>query len=79
MTITLSTAVESQGKIIGVLGIDIDLMILSTQLKSIQYGHEGFLYVIEPDGTLLSSVDETKIRTTEPTQYPIGNEISKII
>lgn len=51
----------NSGEILGVIGIDITLENLSTKYKNVTMGHSGRMFVISPDGTVLSHPDEKLI------------------
>ncbi|WP_097025866.1 methyl-accepting chemotaxis protein [Clostridium peptidivorans] len=51
----------NSGEILGVMGIDITLENLSTKYKNVTMGHSGRMFVISPDGTVLSHPDEKLI------------------
>ncbi|HHV75436.1 MAG TPA: methyl-accepting chemotaxis protein [Thermoanaerobacterium sp.] len=73
--ITIAKAViNSNGKMLGVIGIDISLSQLSKDLSSIKLGQSGYIYVITKDGTIISDPNQKRLFTSIK-KYNYGNEL----
>ncbi|AEF18227.1 methyl-accepting chemotaxis sensory transducer with Cache sensor [Thermoanaerobacterium xylanolyticum LX-11] len=73
--ITIAKAViNSDGKMLGVIGIDISLSQLSKDLSSIKLGRSGHIYVITKDGTIVSDPDQKRLFTSIK-KYNYGNRL----
>ncbi len=57
VTVTISQAVFSGSKKMGVVGIDLDFGALSKEVNKIKIGKTGYLFVLYKDGTLLTHPD----------------------
>ncbi len=62
-TITVAKTVEDKGKIIGVVGVDIQLDELSEALASRTIGREGYLFVTDKNGIMIAHNDKELIGT----------------
>ncbi|MGB9678749.1 MAG: methyl-accepting chemotaxis protein [Thermoanaerobacteraceae bacterium] len=63
--ITITKAVkDSNGKMLGVLGIDISLEQLSKNISSVKLGKTGYIYIVTKDGTVITHPDATKLFTS---------------
>lgn len=73
--ITIAKAVvNSSGKMIGVLGIEISLEQLSKDLSSIKLSKSGYIYVITKDGTIISHPNQKQVFTSIK-KYNYGNKL----
>lgn len=73
--ITIAKAVRnSDGKLLGVLGIDISLEQLSKNLSSIKIGNSGYIYIITKDGTVISHPDAKQLFTSVK-KYDFGKKL----
>lgn len=52
--VTVSKAIQSNGKVIGVLGLDIQLTALANQIESSDVGYKGFPMVLDAEGTVIA-------------------------
>lgn len=72
------TVTNNNGKIIGVLGVDISLDHLTSMIRSFEMGNTGYAILMQQDGTILANpadsqtnfknIRDTKIQGTTPTQ-----------
>ena len=73
--ITVTKAVmDSNGNLLGVLGIDISLEQLSKNISSVKLGDTGYIYVITKDGTVISHPD-VKHLFTSIKKYDFGEKL----
>ena len=57
--VTLSKAVESNGKIVGVLGVDLDLETVSKSLLDIKIGEKGYVFITTAEGIMIAHPDKS--------------------
>lgn len=60
---TLSRAVLVDNKVIGVIGIDVDLSLVSATLSTINIGEEGYVFITDDRGILVAHPDTSMINT----------------
>ena len=73
--ITVTKAVlDSSGKLIGVLGIDISLEQLSKNISDVKLGKTGYIYVVTKDGITISHPDSTRLFTSIK-KYDFGERL----
>ncbi len=65
VTITVSKAVINNGKVIGVIGIDMNLKILSEKLSNITVGRKGYVFVTDGKGTVIAHPDPKLIGNSD--------------
>lgn len=65
VVVTAAKAIVYNGKIIGVISIDINLNIVSEKLSSITIGRKGYVFVTDEKGTLLAHPDSKLIGNSE--------------
>jgi methyl-accepting chemotaxis protein len=75
MVISLSEAMLEDGKLIGVVGIDVDLAALAASLSDIRIGDSGYIYITEKNGILISHPDSNLIGTDTVTTLSHWEEI----
>ncbi|QZY55710.1 methyl-accepting chemotaxis protein [Crassaminicella profunda] len=63
--ITASKPVIDNGKVVGVIGIDIDLKKLSTSLSEKKLGKHGYLFVTDSEGIMIAHPNQDLIGTDE--------------
>ena len=73
--ISISKAVESNGQVVGVISIDIDLTTLSKELSDIKIGREGYVYISDNTGIIIAHPDTTKLGTDAITKISIWDKI----
>lgn len=61
MVISLSAAITKDNNLIGVVGIDVDLTSLSHSLSDIKVGKEGYIFIVDNSGIILSHPDLSMI------------------
>ncbi|RKD31249.1 methyl-accepting chemotaxis protein [Thermohalobacter berrensis] len=74
-TITAAKAVEHNGKIVGVIGIDVLLNELSNEVSKKVIGKEGYVYITSRDGIILAHPDNKLIGTNDVTNYSFWEDI----
>lgn len=63
IVVTVSKAVENDGHIVGVVGMDIRLNRLADIFADIKFGAEGYLILIDGDGVIFSHPQEERLMT----------------
>ncbi len=63
MVITMSKAILNSGNLVGVAGIDIRLSSMAKSLQDIKIGKNGFTYIVDKNGILISHPDVELIGT----------------
>ena len=69
LVITISKTVERNGEFIGVVGVDIDLNTLSKQLSKVKYGETGEMNILDSEGNIIISSDESLIGENDKDNY----------
>ncbi|WP_442637851.1 methyl-accepting chemotaxis protein [Rossellomorea marisflavi] len=59
--VTVSETVEKNGEVIGVLGFDVSLGAIQTEVKDSKVGVNGFVFIVDTDGTLVAHPDNDKL------------------
>lgn len=67
--ISIYKKVINNGETIGILGIDINLAVLSESVEDIKQGDNGHIIVSDSEGNVIVSSDENLLLTNEPAQY----------
>lgn len=75
LVISLSCATQIEGKVMGVVGMDVDLSEFSTSLSDIAIGDNGFIYITDQNGRVISHPDTTLIDSDIITTLPFWTEI----
>lgn len=66
--ITAAQAVVADGKVVGVIGIDINLGELSAAMQQRKIGREGYVFVTDKNGIMIAHPDKALIGTDDPTK-----------
>lgn len=74
--VIVSKAVVYQGKIIGVIGIDLQLDDLSDHINQIKIGETGYVTLMDSEGVILSHPDTALIGTNSGQNWGIWEEVS---
>ncbi|ERI94766.1 methyl-accepting chemotaxis protein signaling domain protein [Clostridiales bacterium oral taxon 876 str. F0540] len=75
-TVTISRTVQYKGDMVGVLAMDIDMNNLANQLSNIKIGKEGYVFIINKTGIVISHPDNSKIGTDLPTKMAYWKNVS---
>ena len=75
--ISLSKTIKRDGKIIGVISIDVNLEKLSETLAGIKIGANGYVAIIDNNGKLLAHPNKALIGTDTVTTLPIWNNMKE--
>jgi methyl-accepting chemotaxis protein len=75
MVISLTMAVENNGTLVGVAGMDIELNALSRSLSDIKVGDSGYIYITDKNGRLISHPEQSLIGTDTVTTLSIWDEV----
>lgn len=75
LIISLTCATQMAGKVVGVVGIDVDLSEFSTSLSDITIGDKGYIYITDQNGQMISHPDTTLIASDIITTLPYWTEI----
>ncbi len=75
MVISMTMAIQNENTLIGVVGIDLDLSILSSSLSDIAIGDSGYLYITDKSGNLIAHPDQTLIGTDTVVKLSHWEEI----
>lgn len=55
------TVKDNQGKLVGVIGIDVDLELISNMVENIKIGKDGFSAVLDSTGTIIAHKSKDKL------------------
>lgn len=75
MVISLCAAITKDNNLIGVVGIDVDLTSLSRSLSEIKVGKEGYIFIVDNRGIILSHPDLSLIGVNVVDQITIWDVI----
>ena len=67
LVVTIACATQKEGKVVGVVGMDIDLGFLSSSLSDIKVGDSGYIYITDTQGILITHPDSSLIATDTAT------------
>jgi signal transduction histidine kinase len=72
----VTALLDSQGKVLGVAGIDITLTNLTDYIENVKAGHTGYMVLIDPNGVVLASQKKKDHFKMVQTLY--GDDLSAI-
>ncbi len=75
--VSISKAVEKDGKLVGVVAMDLDLEKFSDDLSNIKVGDNGYLYIADKKGVIIAHKDKDKIGKDELGKQEYWNKISQ--
>jgi methyl-accepting chemotaxis protein len=75
MVVGISSTVEKDGKIIGVIGMDCSLKNLGERIGSKKIGNSGYVFISDINGNILAHPDKDVINTDAAAKLSIWNEI----
>ncbi|KAJ50264.1 methyl-accepting chemotaxis protein [Clostridium tetanomorphum] len=76
LVISLSRTVEKNGKILGVISIDVDLENLVDTLSNIKIGKSGYIYITDSKGTMIAHEDKALLGGDEATKLECWSKIN---
>ncbi len=76
VTITVAKAIVHNGEVLGVIGFEIDMKVITDKLMKTKLGSEGYVALINTDGVFISHPDENVVGTNTLTEQAIWQEIS---
>ncbi|WML35543.1 methyl-accepting chemotaxis protein [Clostridium sp. OS1-26] len=75
LVVSLSKAVEKDGKVVGVVGIDMSLDTLSNTLSKSKIGDSGYVFICDNNGTVISHPKKEEIGGNTPTKLSFWNDL----
>ncbi|MDF2613696.1 MAG: methyl-accepting chemotaxis protein [Clostridia bacterium] len=66
--VTISKTLDNDGKIIGVIGIDLSLELVSNLFSNSKVGDTGYVYIFDASGIIIAHPTKELIGTDQPTQ-----------
>lgn len=76
-TVTISQTVEENGKVVGVVGIDLDLDSIEQQFQSLKIGKDGYMMLVDKNGNIVAHPDKNLLGTNmTKNQNDLWNKIS---
>lgn len=75
LVVSLACATQKEGNIMGVVGMDIDLGEFSTSLSEIIIGDEGYVYITDQNGQMISHPDTSLIASNTATTLSSWTDI----
>lgn len=73
--VTLAKAVEKNGQVVGVIGMDCSLATLSQKISSQKIGTTGYVFISDTSGTILAHPNKELIGTKEAANLSFWNKI----
>ncbi|CAI1493168.1 Methyl-accepting chemotaxis protein [Thermococcus nautili] len=77
--ITYAVPVYLNGKLIGVVGLDVFIDTLAQAVKKVKVGETGYAYVVGPDGTIIMHPNEKYEMTLNVFKEPTLKPVAEII
>jgi Methyl-accepting chemotaxis protein len=74
--VSVAKTVEKDGKVVGVLGININLENLSKEFSSIKIGDNGYLFIFANNGIMLAHPDKSLIGTYSATKQSYWDTVT---
>jgi methyl-accepting chemotaxis protein len=74
LVVSIATGIMKDNKFIGVVGMDINLGVISKSLSETKIGDSGYLFITDKNGTVIAHPDRGLIGTTRPTALPFWKE-----
>ncbi|EDK34745.1 methyl-accepting chemotaxis protein [Clostridium kluyveri] len=74
--VTIAKTVEYNGEIVGVIAMDIDMDKLAEQLSNIKLGKEGYVFIVDKEGIILTHPDKTKINKDDARKMSYWKNVS---
>ncbi|QGU96884.1 HAMP domain-containing protein [Clostridium bovifaecis] len=75
--VSIVKAVEKDGKVVGVVAMDISLETLSNQLSQIKVGESGYVFISDNKGVIIAHPQKEIIGKDEAAKLSVWNEIEK--
>jgi len=79
--VTYSEPIYINGKLVGVIGVDVFVSTLIEQSREIKIGQSGYIAIINKDGTIIVHPDESMVQTfnihNDPNLSPLADELDK--
>lgn len=66
--VSISRTVENNGNVVGVISMNVDLEALSKELSEIKIGENGYIFISDSEGIMISHPDNTIIGKDDITQ-----------
>ncbi|QAA30586.1 methyl-accepting chemotaxis protein [Clostridium manihotivorum] len=73
--ISVSRTVSSNGKLVGVIAININLETLSERMGKIKIGNEGYVFVSDKNGVMISHPDKSLLGKNDTTKQTYWNDV----
>lgn len=77
VAVAASKKIVKNGELVGVLGIDLDLEVLSTELSQKVIGQTGYIFIVDPNGVVISHAKKSEIGANIKDKLSIWNEVEK--
>lgn len=77
VVVTASRKVVKDGDLVGVLGIDLNLEVLSTGLAQIVIGKEGYIFIVDPNGVVIAHAKKGEIGVNIKDKLSIWDEVEE--
>ncbi|AAK80498.1 methyl-accepting chemotaxis protein [Clostridium acetobutylicum] len=74
MVVGIAKAVEKDGKVVGVIGIDCTLSTLADKIATKKIGNSGYVFIANGDGIILAHPNKSIINTNEAGKLPFWGE-----
>ncbi|MDT8717592.1 methyl-accepting chemotaxis protein [Clostridium sp. 19966] len=73
--ISIAKAVKSDGQVIGVLSIDLDLTDIAKTLSSVKIGSQGYIFITTDDGLMIAHPTNSELGKNNVTKISVWNQI----
>lgn len=74
LVVTVSGVMKNNTKVIGVVGIDLELSAYATSLSSIKVGDSGYIYIVDANGIIIAHPDSALIGSDLVTDLSFWEE-----
>ncbi|MDF2947426.1 MAG: hypothetical protein K0S51_2105 [Bacillales bacterium] len=76
MIVTVSQAVKKDGKIIGVVAVDLDTKVLAKEISEIKVGKKGYMMLVSSSGNLIIHPNKDLVGTDTVTKLDLWKDLS---
>jgi methyl-accepting chemotaxis protein len=75
MVVGIAKAVERNGQVVGVIGLDCSLQTLAEKVGSKKIGNTGYIFISEPSGNIIAHPDKDVLNTDGAAKLPIWDKV----
>ncbi|BCZ46011.1 methyl-accepting chemotaxis protein [Clostridium gelidum] len=73
--VTIAQTVEKDGKVVGVIGVDLSLATIAERINDKKIGNTGYLFIADVSGTVLAHPQKDVVNTDAASKLSIWNKV----